>query len=45
MMLVEHRWAARLQDAILGAHGEFVVSEHIPRDVVEVALAAAATPV
>ncbi|MFN8533309.1 MAG: DUF6325 family protein [Dehalococcoidia bacterium] len=42
LLLFEHVWATRLQDAILGANGMLIFNERIPRDVVEEALSAAA---
>jgi uncharacterized membrane protein len=38
-LIVEHRWAAKLTDAIEGAKGELLMSMHIPRTAVDAVLA------
>jgi Family of unknown function (DUF6325) len=42
-LVFEHTWATKLADAVRSAEGEVVFSERIPRDVVEKAVAAAAS--
>jgi hypothetical protein len=42
-LVFEHTWATKLADAVRNAEGEVVFSERIPRDVVEKAVAAAAS--
>lgn len=34
LLLIEHRWAEPLSDAIDATHGRFILSEHIPRSVI-----------
>jgi hypothetical protein len=43
VLVFEHTWATKLADAVRNAEGEVVFSERIPRDVVEKAVAAAAS--
>jgi len=40
-IVFEHTWARALSAAVRGADGQVILTERIPRDVVEVALAAA----
>jgi Family of unknown function (DUF6325) len=40
IMAFEHTWAIRFRDAIVGAKGELIFSERIPREIVEAAAAA-----
>ena len=42
-LVFEHTWATKLADAVRNAEGEVVFNERIPRDVVEKAVAAAAS--
>ncbi|MGH2586002.1 MAG: DUF6325 family protein [Dehalococcoidia bacterium] len=42
LLLFENTWAARLSDALAGADGELVLSERIPRAVIEEVLTASA---
>jgi hypothetical protein len=35
VMLFENKWATRFRDAVLEANGELVVSERIPKDIVD----------
>jgi uncharacterized membrane protein len=38
-LIIEHRWAAKLTDAIQDAKGELLMSMHIPRTAVDAVLA------
>jgi hypothetical protein len=41
VLLFENVWATRFRDAVLNANGQLVLSERIPRSVIEAATAAA----
>jgi Family of unknown function (DUF6325) len=43
LMLFENTWAKAFADAVVNAHGEVIISERIPRAVVEEMVAAADT--
>ena len=38
-LIIEHRWAAKLTDAIADSKGEVLMSMHIPRTAVDAVLA------
>ena len=44
IMLFENTWATRFRDALVKADGELVLSERIPRSVIEQVLASKAQP-